>query len=537
MAVSKIGSTTTVYRSTSTTRVSSTSPSSSTTSTSRTKSTVSSASTTSRTISYSSATAKATSSTTVTYSGSSSTAKVSSTTSTRTTATKSNKVSVSASTTASTTAKASSTTAKVASASNTSKVSMTVASVSNTSKASISVSSTTANISSSTTVPTYAYLAHLGDCGQLDVENALVKLGYDDTQDGDFIDSLEKFKNNAKMSTYSVYSYEVIEKLSNLYESVLSTTGSGITGPGSSSDIVVEGDKYVGLTGSSLFCNISSDYFGFSSMESYAMYSLYEGLVKNYGQYAEYQFVRTIASCCEGYGDSNLFQIAAGLMSSDYVPNFMIKNGLSEKNAELLIKAIQNQNLVTSTDKDSFANIIYKQSKIEDCTIKQQNRINELYTQFQGKLDFGHMCATLACYLYKGNTVIADVGVKLFTDGLTLEEAAGYGGDIFGVGLIGNGEPSMNNSDYMADLDAINIKKRYSTTNSIMDVVLEYYSDLKNNKINRADEFVNNLGGQDGLEDLKNKIKDYESSESNDATVAWSFYDSLVNSSNTLIED
>lgn len=196
MAV-KVGSTTTVYNSTSTVRTSSTSPSSSTTSVKKSASTTNSASTTSRTSSYSSATAKATSSTSVTYSSSSSTAKVSSTTNATVKATKSNNVSVSSSTTArtsaSTTAKTSST-AKISSSSNIS-------------------SSTTARISSSTTVPTYSYLAHLGGEAHKEIEKTLVSLGYDNGIDGNFIDGLREFKNDNGMYKYDVWEKEVISKL------------------------------------------------------------------------------------------------------------------------------------------------------------------------------------------------------------------------------------------------------------------------------------------------------------------------------------
>lgn len=97
---------------------------------------------------------------------------------------------------------------------------MTVASVSNTSKASISVSSTTANISSSTTVPTYAYLAHLGGEALKRAEEILVMCGYDDKRDGNFDDALVAFKNDVGLSAYTTHSYAVATRLFEVGEKV-----------------------------------------------------------------------------------------------------------------------------------------------------------------------------------------------------------------------------------------------------------------------------------------------------------------------------
>ena len=531
------------------TSTSSTTAVSSTTATSNTASTTSNVGTVSSTTSYSSATAQTTCSTTIIYSGASSTAKVSSTTATTatTTTTSTSTTGASSSTTAVSNSSGTPTASVVATPTNT--VGATMGQIENITisgygtKDNVSVEELDVNSvesnTASTTPPIYAYLSHMGGEALQDIEKVLVELGYDDVQDGDFINSLERFKNDYGMSTYSTYSSEVIEKLARVYELHTAPLYTGLTGPGSFDDVEIKGDKYAGLKGSSLFCNISRDIFGFSFSESYAMYSLYEGLVKNYGdEKADYQFVRVIASCCEGYGDNYAFQQAAGLMASDNVQKFMESNGLSQESAGLLIRAIQNQNLVTSNSPNNFSNIIYKKGNIEECTQAEKDRISELYAQFDGKLDLGHMCATLASYLYEGSTFIADVGVYLLANDLTLEEAVGYGGDIFGISIIGDGTPSMNSSDYMADLDAKNIYELTSSvTSNIMDNLLQYYSELENGKINRAAEFVDNIGGDEGLKELENKIKEYESSEENDASVAWDFYYSLVSNSNVLLSD
>ena len=107
--------------------------------------------------------------------------------------------------------------------------------------------------------------------------------------------------------------------------------------------------------------------------------------------------------------------------------------------------------------------------------------------------------------------------------------------DIYGIGFPNNRIPYINNPDYMADLDAVNILGRMSGSKDIMTAMLEYYSDLTNGKTNRAAEFVENLGGEEGLKNLKEKIDAHEK-KGKDVTQAWQFYNSLKSNSSTLIE-
>ena len=83
----------------------------------------------------------------------------------------------------------------------------------------------------------------------------------------------------------------------------------------------------------------------------------------------------------------------------------------------------------------------------------------------------------------------------------------------------------------MADLDAVNIYNRVSGSTNLMEAMLGYYSDMTNNKTNRAVEFVGNLG-VDGVERLRNQIIEYD--VSHNADIAWMFYHSIIEGQNTL---
>ena len=230
MLVNQVGSTTTIYAKSNLTGVSSTTPTSSLVTSSTTASTTATTRTTaSTTVSVarsSSATAKATSSATLVY-GASSTAKtvVSSTTA----------KSVSSTTTR---AVSSNTTVNRASGSTTPSVtsSSTPGILINhnitrikTSNDAISIAlrneKSNSLISNNTeVVEDYAYLSHLGDAGQTEVEDALVDLGFDDVSDGEFINALESFKKSVGLDDYSTYSSEVIDKLDEVHLKLMAGT-------------------------------------------------------------------------------------------------------------------------------------------------------------------------------------------------------------------------------------------------------------------------------------------------------------------------
>lgn len=73
-----------------------------------------------------------------------------------------------------------------------------------------------------------------------------------------------------------------------------------------------------------------------------------------------------------------------------------------------------------------------------------------------------------------------------------LEANCGYIGNICGT----NGaKPSMNKGDYAADLDAVNLYQCYTVNKdkSIYKIFIDYYQGLMQNRINRANMFLENI--------------------------------------------
>ena len=89
----------------------------------------------------------------------------------------------------------------------------------------------------------------------------------------------------------------------------------------------------------------------------------------------------------------------------------------------------------------------------------------------------------------------------------------GRAGDIYGVSTEDGS--SINNLDYKSDLDVVNINAMLESDEnlSIMDAKEQYYGKLEKGEINRADEFLRNLGDGNsdrGLEHMINSSIGYQ---------------------------
>lgn len=175
---------------------------------------------------------------------------------------------------------------------------------------------------------------------------------------------------------------------------------------------------------------------------------------------ANYEFARCIASISYGktLKDVALWGAVAGLYFSELVEGYMTNNGLESY----------------------MAGYLYMDIDEEHIQALERN-----------KVDFAHMMATIACNLYegKGKNLAALGGVSPAMHG-TVNDYSGYYGDVFGTLFA---IPSMNNDDYLADLDAVNILKRLQN-NDIVEIFEDYYQDINEGKINRAYEFTKNIG-------------------------------------------
>ena len=109
------------------------------------------------------------------------------------------------------------------------------------------------------------------------------------------------------------------------------------------------------------------------------------------------------------------------------------------------------------------------------------------------KNDFAHMSVTISAHT---NVTASRIGAGLYAmkyNGISdIVSQCGFIGDICGA----NGFfPSMNSADYAADLDAVNLYKRYidNKDKSIYELFTNYYLGIEKNIINRAKEFLNNI--------------------------------------------
>lgn len=222
------------------------------------------------------------------------------------------------------------------------------------------------------------------------------------------------------------------------------------------------------------FERILHDEFGFGQEYTdkllKCLSNLYEGISiqmhNNYSSTVEYH--KLIASCV--YQNKRTWALIGGLYSSERD--------------------------VKSRIKDKFSSL-----KITDKSYFNEDAINNLYVAIKKQHDvssnnmndFAHMSATIAVYTHNSPfKYIAGRVSKKYNGISKIEVQSGFIGDVCGT----NGaKPSMNIEDYAADLDAVNLYKRYISEKdkSIYSVFIDYYRGLERNDINRAKEFLVNI--------------------------------------------
>ncbi|RRD29385.1 RHS repeat-associated core domain-containing protein, partial [Streptococcus minor] len=260
------------------------------------------------------------------------------------------------------------------------------------------------------------------------------------------------------------------------------------------------------------FKNNLMEQYGFNQQTADLMWKLYQNIKDKEGKNADYVFNRLLGGLV--YDDSmlNAFKWTGTAGPGSY--------NLSQ--AELTIP---------------------QQIKAYGLSDKEyQSLFNEVLIQYsnpKGYSDFAHQSITTATLLYGNITRLANgLGVakgKGTSSHQYINHLSGWLGDIT------LGSKSIDDADYKADLDAVNItsmmntqKLDYMTASSI------YYDGLKSGKYNRAYEFKSNLGG---IATIKKQIyKTAGISESNDEkalrmlkkenSVAYNFIVNLQNNNN-----
>ena len=156
-----------------------------------------------------------------------------------------------------------------------------------------------------------------------------------------------------------------------------------------------------------------------------------------------------------------------------YLTNYL--NGtIDEKTGQLLITTCNKGIEYIANDiTTNGSNSEYYQLWLDCC-----NTISNMQERTKGKSDFSHQMIIAATL--ENAAVIPPI-----------KALAKWQGDVFGVPVLGV-DPSMNEGDYIADLDAENIKTYKDKLNCTYEEAMnKYYNDLSMNSDVRVDTFVN----------------------------------------------
>ena len=239
-----------------------------------------------------------------------------------------------------------------------------------------------------------------------------------------------------------------------------------------------------------LFANNMQVHFGFHDYVSKLLYKLYKILemdtaVKNPNK----EFFRLIASV-----DYNTWQweMTAGVYTQEYqIVQTMEEYGFSEGDSTYTYAIIKGQHIISSYS--SFEVYLREIKGIGD--VQNSEDLLEYkseFEQYSGKIDFSHWASTLATYQNSGvKKWLASIGANFFNKYTNADDSSDYVGDIYGTNGV---TPVLTPDDYKADLDTVNLKEYLKTNDNLIEVFNEYYGGISNNTINRADNFVENIG-------------------------------------------
>lgn len=239
-----------------------------------------------------------------------------------------------------------------------------------------------------------------------------------------------------------------------------------------------------------LYIEAMKEHFGFDDETSRILYDLYYRMQQS------------------GVQDLNqkYFAILASFVYSNSV-NVDIKNAVWHEIAGTYDEDELNKILETygvPEGEREYLKPVIKENYDQSC--KNEKEGNDYYL----KSDLIHMSVICATIL-KNNSEIwefAGGAAGWYCSGIfNLEENAGYIGDVYGT--AGNGA-KLTQDDYKADLDAINLCNRLVCNDNGIRVIGQYYSGISSGEINRASEFLVNLGEGDykrGVEYLEKQME------------------------------
>lgn len=228
------------------------------------------------------------------------------------------------------------------------------------------------------------------------------------------------------------------------------------------------------------FCNAMVEAFGFSRSSAETMARIYLYLIDDDQETADQCFFAMMASAW--YNNVSLYDAVSQPDESKAkkLAVGVLWNAIGGiKSEEAMIGLVCSFGIERSEAEGLF------------CEIRDQHS-EPAYDSYS---DFAHLCATAATILNDNATAKAIGGSFSFSSsGIDSADASsGYIGDLCGTDGV---EPSMNNGDYKADLDAVNLTQqvRSSANKSLLAIVSSYYADIEAGRINRALEFKENIG-------------------------------------------
>lgn len=239
-----------------------------------------------------------------------------------------------------------------------------------------------------------------------------------------------------------------------------------------------------------LYINAMKECYGFDDETSRILYDLYYRMWNAGVTDINQKYFAILASAV--YGDTEGFDIKivawekiAGIYDKESWEQVLEGYGLTKAEWDKLCADLKDNYNYSQIKDQSIADIYYSKS------------------------DLSHMSVICATMLKDNETVLKLAGGAagwIFNGIFNLEANAGYVGDIYGT--LGNGT-KLTQDDYKADLDAVNIYNRLEKDSNLINVMGNYYLGISKGDINRANEFVTNLGKGDhekGMEYLQNQM-------------------------------
>lgn len=249
------------------------------------------------------------------------------------------------------------------------------------------------------------------------------------------------------------------------------------------------------------FSNVLTTTFGFSRSNSDLLVSIFIKLNDWNPEEANQLFFALLASC--SYNN-----VSANTLNHNGLVTY-IKETLSGALWTAVGDIKQSE-----AAQEELASLGFNKADIKDLfdELKSQHSgVNSKTSSYYGRPDFTHFCATSATVLCKKPEKIAgSLAAGLFHGIFSVDDSVGYIGDLCGTD---GAEPSMNNADYKADLDAVNITSRmmHNSNSTVISVFCDYYHSIDTGKTNRAREFKSNVS----LKTLKEQRSAYYSTLSN----------------------